>query len=267
MFILNVNLKIRSLSMLKTFSMRTLLFIGLLTSLIGCDKEDQTPKAPDCKITKMASNGDIKHPVIYGHGDTIMKIGEIHLGYVLYFDEKGKLLRKESPTTNPYYRTDLVYNNLGQVIELRYYGKQFGKSWEYEAKRSFTYDKGKLVKISDGYDYEINWQGNDIKSVIHRFRGQVDCIVTFTYDGLITNPNHQFNYFYFVDQNTNDVNYKLPYYFSQHLPTTQVRSCAIIPDPSIFSYTFAPNGLIESVLHEQSGGIGFIWEYEYGCKM
>lgn len=253
--------------MLKTFSMRTLLFIGLLTSLIGCDKEDQTPKAPDCKITKMASNGDIKHPVIYGHGDTIMKIGEIHLGYVLYFDEKGKLLRKESPTTNPYYRTDLVYNNLGQVIELRYYGKQFGKSWEYEAKRSFTYDKGKLVKISDGYDYEINWQGNDIKSVTHRFRGQVDCIVTFTYDGLIKNPNHQFNYFYFVDQNSNDVNYKLPFYFSQHLPTTQVRSCAIIPDPSIFSYTFAPNGLIESVLHEQGGGIGFIWEYEYGCKM
>lgn len=254
--------------MLKTFSTCTFLFITVLTILIACGKEDQTPKVLDCKITKMASNGDLKRPVIYGHGDTIVKIGEDHAGYTIYFDEQGKLLRKETPIKNPYNRFDLVYNNLGQVIELRYYGKQFGKSWEYEAKRSFTYDKGKLVNISDfASDYQINWQGNDIKSVEHRIKDQVDCIVTFTYDGLIPNPNHQFNYFYFVDQNTNDVNYKLPYYFSQHLPTTQVRSCAIIPDPSIFSYTFAPNGLIESVLHEQGGGSGYLWEYEYECKM
>ena len=245
--------------------MRPLTLIAFLTLVAACKKEN---KAPVCRFTKIASNGDLKHPVIYAGGDTIAIIGEDYSGYTLYFNEQGRLLRKETPITNPYRRYEAGYNNLGQVSELRYYGKQGGNSWVYEAKQEYTYDHGKMVSVGQpgvGYNYQIIWQDNDIKAVVYRFDQQVQCTVTFTYDGTISNPNGQFNYFYFVDDNTNNVNYKLPYYFSQHLLTKQETTCWA-EEPKNFTYTFAPNGLIESVTIQQGIGSGYVWQYEYECR-
>jgi hypothetical protein len=249
----------------KNCTMRPLILIACITLVVACKKEN---KGPVCRFTNIASNGGVKYPVIYPRGDTIAMIGEPYSGYTLYFDKKGRLLRKETPTVNPYRRYELGYNNSGQVSELRYYSKQGGNSWVYESKREFFYDNGKIVSVGKpgvGESYQVIWQGNDIKSVVYWFNQQVQCMVTFTYDGAISNPNRQFNYFYFVDENTNDVNYKLPYYFSQHLLTKQETTCWV-EEPKNFTYTFAPNGFIESVKIQQGIGFGYIWEYEYECR-
>jgi len=245
--------------------MRPLTLIAFLMLVIACKKEN---KAPVCRFTKIASNGDTKRPVIYPGGDTIAIIGEDYSGYTLYFTEQGRLLRKETPITNPYRRYELGYDNLGQMNELRYYGKQGGNDWVFEAKQVFIYDHGKIVGVGQpgvGENYQIIWQDNDIKAVVYRFNQQEQCTVRFAYDGLLSNPNGQFNYFYFVDDNTNNVNYKLPYYFSQHLLTKQETTCWA-EEPKNFTYTFAQNGLIESVNIQQGIGSGYVWQYEYECR-
>jgi hypothetical protein len=124
-----------------------------------------------------------------------------------------------------------------------------------------------MVRVGSpgGYDYQIIWQGNDIKSVVYRYNQQPQCTVTFSYDGPVSNPNLPFNYFYFVDENSNDVNYKLPYYFSQHLLTKQETTCWT-EEPKNFTYSFAPNGYIASVNIQQGIGTGYVWAYEYECR-
>ncbi|MEO6232288.1 MAG: hypothetical protein ABIP10_19315 [Ferruginibacter sp.] len=244
--------------------MRPIILIAFLTLIVACKKEN---KGPVCRFSMIGSNGGIKSPVTYPRGDTIAVISGDY-GYTLYFSEQGRLLRKETPITDPYRRYELGYNIFGQVSELRYYGKQGGNSWVPEAKRAFIYDRGKMVRVGqpgDRESYEIIWQGNDIKAVVYWFDQQVQCTVTFTYDGTILNPNRQFNYFYFVDNNSNDVNFKLPYYFSQHLLTKQETTCWV-EEPKNFTYTFTPDGFIASVTIQQGIGTGSIWEYEYECR-
>ena len=243
--------------------MRPLILIAFLALIIACKEENKVPKSPVCRFSMIHQS-----PVTYPRGDTTVIISEGY-GYTLYLNKQGRLLRKEEPLVNPYQRYDLIYDDFGQVSELRYYGKQGGSSWVYEGKREFLYDRGKMVSVGipipGGYNYQIIWQGNDIKSVVYQYNQQPQCTVTFTYDGSISNPNRQFNYFYFVDGNSNDVNYKLPYYFSQRLLTKQETTCWV-EDPKNFTYTFALNGFIESVTIQQGTVTHNVWEYEYECQ-
>lgn len=243
--------------------MKLIILIVFLTLILSCEKEEEI--VPLCKFTIFSSNGNTKNPVTYRDTVAIFSDG---YGYTLYFNKEGRLLRKEAPLLNPYQRYDLVYNNSGQVIEKRYYNKHGGNDWVYDGKQVFVYEREKMVSVGQpgvGENFQIIWQGNNIKSVVYRMDEQVQCTVMFTYDGNILNPNGQFNYFYFVDNNTNDVNYKLPYYFSQHLPTKQETNCWA-EEPKNFTYTFTPNGLIESVTIQQGIGSGSVWEYEYECR-
>lgn len=242
--------------------MRLIISIALLTLLITCKKED---KGPVCRYSMIGSNGNTKSPVTY-RGDTMVIVTE-GFGYTLYLDKQGRVTRKEEPLVDPYQRFDLVYNNSGQVSEKLYYVKQ-GNSWVYNGKQVYGYDRGKIVSVGQpgvGENFQINWQDNDIKSVVYRFDQQVQCTVTFTYGGHLSNPNRPFNYFYFVDKNSNDVNYKLPYYFSQHLLTKQETTCWV-EEPKNFTYTFTPNGLLASVIIQQGIGTGTVWEYDYECR-
>lgn len=244
--------------------MRHLFLFFVLTFIISCKKPNPDPQ-PDCWITMTASGGGPKAPVFY-QGDSIMKVTEGY-GYTLYFDQKGRLLSKEEPLNNPYMRNVLVYDKQGQVTEYKYFSKR-GNQWEYEASRKFTYENGKVRDIRSGGHgeyYQVHWNGNNIDKVTYFFNYTESCTMNFKYAEKIPNPNRQFNYFYFVDNNTNDVNYKLPYYFSEDLLTSQETTCWK-EEPQNFHYTFAPNGLIASVLIQQDIGYGYIWEYEYKCE-
>lgn len=246
--------------------MRLLGFFALIVLASSCKKDKAAIKVPVCRFTKMGSNGGLKYPVTYPQ-DTVALIGEDYSGYTLYYNKQGRLWRKDYPILRPYRRSVLIYNDLGQVSELNYYLLQ-GGNWTYEGKRIFTYNGGKLVNISNpgvSSNYQINWAGNDIKSVSYREGPQITCTMNFTYDGSIKNPNLQFSNFYFVDDNTNDVNYKLPYYFSEHLLTKQDTDCWT-EEPKLFLYTFAPNGFIAAVEIQQDISSFLVWQYEYECN-
>lgn len=246
--------------------MRPLILIAFLSLLVACKKEKD--KGPDCRFSMMASNGNNRTPVSYHYLDTMVTI-EDGGGYNLYFNRQGRLLRKEYPLVDPYRRFEMVYNNQNLVSEMRYYSTYGGPSWVYDGKCSYTYDdKRRIIGVgqpSDREYYQVVWQGNDVQKVVYWFDQQVQCTVTFTYDGAIQNPNRKFSYFYFVDDNANNVNYKLPYYFSQHLLTKQETTCWV-EQPKNFSYTFTPEGFISTVTIQQGAITYNVWEYEYECK-
>jgi hypothetical protein len=103
--------------------------------MVACKKENKVEE-PVCRFSMIGSNGGIKSPVTYPDGDTIAIINDGY-GYTLYFNKQGRLLRKEKPLMNPYQRYDLVYDNFGQVSELKYYGKQGGTVGCMKQRESF----------------------------------------------------------------------------------------------------------------------------------
>jgi hypothetical protein len=241
-----------------------ILFI-LLLSILACRKG--TPP-PVCRIVKFGSNGMDPKPVTYPRGDStaLFEDGD---GFTLYFDKGRRVVRKDEPLLNPYNRKELVYDENGKVKELRYYQRISGGNWQPQAVVQYYYFREKLISIGKPGDpsyYEIKWDGNDVQSVTHWVLGNRDCTVSFSYNGAPLNPNHAFDYFYFVDANTNDVNYKLPYYFGEHLPAGQDDDCGPLSEPIQFEYNFAPNGLIESATAAAGGGTWKVWQYEYECK-
>lgn len=247
------------------------LFFLLTFFLCTCKKEN---KGPDCRFSGITHAGSTTIlPVTYLPGDTVVEVGEGSEGYDLYFNGQKRLIRKEEPVLNPYYRSEIGYNSNGQVIELRFSYIQ-GSSWVYEGRLVFTYDGGKVVNIreenaasqnGDIYDHQFTWQGNDIHSVEDRLNQQVACTTQFSYDGAMPNPMRRFNYFYFVDGDANYVYYKLPYYFSEHLVTKQESTCSL-SETRLFNYTFTNDGLIESVSNQVGSSTGVIWGYEYECR-
>jgi hypothetical protein len=78
----------------------------------------------------------------------------------------------------------------------------------------------------------------------------------------------RFSYYYFVDGDANYVNYKLPYYFGEHLVTKQTGSCPL-SETKLFNYTFGTNGLIESMSTQVGVSTGVTWgvSVEGGCQV
>ncbi|MBS1665435.1 MAG: hypothetical protein JST68_30615 [Bacteroidetes bacterium] len=236
--------------------------IFFLPLLWACKKEN---KEPDCRFSAITYVGSTtKLPVTYLPGDTIVRVGEDYPGYTLFFDKQKRLLRKEEPILNPYYRSELEYNSSGQVIALN-----LGAS-----KLIFTYDKGKLTNIREEnaasqsghiYDHQLTWQGNDIQSVEHRLNQQPICKTQFSYEGSMPNPMRSFNFLYYADGDANYVYYKLPYYYSEHLLTRQESSCPL-SETRLFTYAFTSNGLIESTSNRTGQVTSPIWGYEYDCR-
>jgi len=251
--------------------MRQFTLLFFLAFLWACKKEH---KEPDCRFSAITYSGSTtKLPVTYSNGDTVVKIGEDDHGYNLYFNEQKRLIRREEPVLNPYYRSDLGYNPAGQVIELRFSSKQ-GNSWVYEGRLVFTYDKGRIVNVREenaasqngnSYDHQVTWQGNDVQSVEDRLNQVPICKTQFSYDGAKPNPMRRFSYFYFVDGDANYVYYKLPYYFGEHLVTKQESTCSL-SETRLFNYTFTSNGLIGSMSNQVGQSTGAIWGYEYECR-
>lgn len=251
-------------------TMRQITLFAFLTLIWACKKGN---KEPDCRFSSMSYSGSsTKLPVTY-FGDSVAKVGETSYGYTLYFDKQKKLIRKEEPFVDPYYRSELVYNSGGQVIGLRFYSKQ-GNDWVYGGQLVFTYNSGRIVNVREentvsqagnSYDHQITWQGSDVVSVDHRLNQQVQCTTQFSYDSAKPNPMRRFSNFYYVDGDANYVYYKLPYYFSDHLVTKQQSSCPL-SETKLFNYTFITNGLIETMSTQVGISTGTTWEYEYDCR-
>jgi len=251
-------------------TMRQITLFVFLALVWACKKGN---KEPECRISEITYSGSTtKLPVTY-FGDTVVKVGEDNHGYNLYFDEQKKLIRKEEPVLDPYYRSEIGYNSSGQVIGLRFYNKQ-GNDWTYEGQLVFTYNNGRVVNIREenavsqngnSYDHQFTWQGGDVVSVDHRLNQQIQCTTQFSYDGARPNPMRRFGNFYFVDGDANYVNYKLPYYFSEHLVTKQQSSCPL-SETKLFNYTFTASGLVESMSTQVGISTGTTWEYEYECR-
>jgi len=250
--------------------MRQITLFVFLTLIWACKKEN---KESDCRFSGITYSGSTaKLPVTY-FGDTVVKVGDANYGYNLYFDKQKKLMRREEPVLDPYYRSEIDYNSSGQVIGLKFYSKQ-GNNWTYEGQLVFAYNKGRIVNVREEnavsqagniYDHQFTWQGGDVLSVDHRLNQQVQCTTQFTYDEAIPNPMSRFTNFYFVDGDANYVYYKLPYYFSAHLVTGQQSSCPL-SETKLFKYTFTANGLIETMSTQTGLSTGSTWEYEYECR-
>jgi hypothetical protein len=239
-----------------------LIFLVMLA--MACKKES---KGPVCRFTSISRSGS-KFAVSYS-GDTLVTVGGNYPGYILYFNTQGSLVRREEPVTDPFYRSELAYNAMGQVSELRLYTK-LGSSWVYQGKMSFTYDNRRIINLRDEnsasqngdvFDDQIIWEGNDIKSVVHRLNQQTVCTTQFSYDGAIANPMRPFCYFYFCDGDANYSYYKLPFYFSEHLVTKQESNCTY-SETRLFTYTFTSNSHIASM----SDRGNTLWAYEYECR-
>ena len=238
--------------------------------LLACKKEN---KEPECRFSKMTNAGSTTKLSVTYSGDSLVTVGENYPGYKLYFNKQKRVIRRDEPVADPYYRSEMEYNSNGQVTELRFYTKQ-GSSWVDEGKLVFTYDNGKMVNVREEntvsqignlYDHQIVWQGNNIQAVMHRLNQQTICTTQFSYDGAKPNPMGRFSYFYFCDGNANYSYYKLPYYFSEQLVTKQESSCPL-SETRLFNYSFTSNGLIESISDQAGSATGVIWEYEYECR-
>jgi len=56
----------------------------------------------------------------------------------------------------------------------------------------------------------------------------------------------------------------LPYYFSKNLVVKQESTCPL-SETNIFTYTYTPQGLIETMTSQAGVGTGLLWEYSYDC--
>jgi len=251
--------------------MRRLALLFLLAFLWACNKKN---KEPDCRFTAINYPGNTtKLPVTYQAGDTVVTVGENDHGYNLYFNEQKRLLRREEPVQDPYYRYEVGYSSNGQATDLKFYIRQSG-SWVYEGRLVFTYNAGRIVNIREensasqagnSYDHQITWQGDNIQSVEHRLNQVPTCTTQFSYDAATPNPMRRFSYLYFVDGDANYVYYKLPYYFSGQLVTKQESTCPLSETRS-FSYTYTSTGLVETMSDQTGATTRTIWEYEYECR-
>lgn len=253
--------------------MRYIKLLILLTLLSGCDDEEESKKA-ECRFAGIARAGSLtKLPVHYHAGDTVVRVGEGDDGYRLFFDKQKRLIRREEPLGDPYYRSKLDYDSWGQATSLKWYIKQ-EENWVYEGRLIFTYANKRMINVKEEltgaqsgsvFDHQITWQGDDIQSIEHRLDGQPLCTTQFSYENAIPNPMRPFAYFYFVDGDANYVYYKLPFYFSKHLVTKQEGTCAL-SQTKLFDYIFTDNGLVESVSTRVGSSTGTTWEYVYECK-
>lgn len=256
-------------------TMRNFAILFILASLlVSCSKNESKPTT-SCRFSAVTYGGSsVKKSVTYYHGDSVVKFGEGSQGYTLYFDQQKRLVRKEEPVVDPYYRWEMSYNAAGQISEERFYIRQ-SSAWEYSYALVFTYAGAQMMNIREEmpgapagylYDHQLAWQGNDVAYVEHRVNKQTVCTTRFSYDEGKLNPMRDFAYFYFVDGDANYLYYKLPYYFSEHLITRQEDNCSSLSEPRQFTYTFTSSGLIESVTSIVGIGSGLLWEYEYTCR-
>jgi len=251
--------------------MRQLALLLFPALLWACHKKN---KEPECRFTGITYPGSTtKLPVTYLPGDTVVTIGENDHGYNLYFNEQKRLIRREEPVLDPYYRWEVDYNSNGDAADLRFFTRQ-GGIWVEGGRLVFTYSLGRMVNIreenaasqnGDIYDHQLTWQGNDLQSVEHRLNNQPLCTTQFSYDAAVQNPMRRFSYLYFGDGDANYVYYKLAYYFSAHLVTKQESTCPL-SETRLFNYTFTGNGLIESMSNQVGASTGMIWAYEYECR-
>jgi len=250
--------------------MRQIIVLLSLSFLLACKKEN---KEPVCRFTKIAGAGSATKSTVTYSGDTMVTVSGNYPDYTLYYNQQQRLVRREQPAINPYYRSEMAYNANGQVTELLFNTK-LGNSWVYQGKLVFLYDNGRIINVREDnaasqpgnmYDYQLTWQGNDIQSVMERLNQQAICTTKFSYDGTIPNPMRGFSDFYFCDGDANYTNYKLPYYFSEHLVTKQESTCPL-SETRLFNYTFTSNALVESMVGHTGYVTGVMWEYEYECR-
>src|SRR5687768_7536406 len=89
-------------------------FVLCLLFLVACSKSTTKNEEPGCQLTSII-RADFEYPLKY-EDKKIVSVGhETGYGFRLTYGNTGKLARVESPFENPYYRTDLFYNDEGKV--------------------------------------------------------------------------------------------------------------------------------------------------------
>ena len=246
--------------------MRYYLLPFLVFLFLSCKKnKDEGPK---CRFKTISHRSGNVHHVTY-RGDTLMIMGEYTVGGNFYFSTADRLQRIESPATNPYILTELVYNNNGKIVEAKTYFAGTN-TWVYQGKAVFTYTNNKLTNRREEsttypsgpfYNTDLVWEEDNIRTIITRIGTDTICVKVISYDMSKTNPMTRYDYLYFGDGDADYGGYKLPYYFSKNLMTNVESKCGVA-DTRIYTYTFNGNGLIEKVLDNGD----MLWTYEYDCK-
>jgi hypothetical protein len=248
-----------------TLSMRNC-FIICLVLFFGCGKEPGMVQAPECKLASISKYGYAFYPLTY-NGTKIVKVGDdSSTNTVLTYNNTGRLSTIEQPSNNPIYKTELFYNGEDKVrIE-----KNFEKSvnnWVESSVFYFTYTNGKVSEVRETvqwaspaleFDYEIIWDGNNIRSIIIRSGAAVICTHQYSYDTTRKNPINAFIDLYYVDKLRS--NFKMPFYFSANMLMKEDTNC-----PSVLTTNFTYD--LSDSLHIKvyTNGNEYL-AYNYECR-
>ena len=245
--------------------MRYILVLCLLF-LFACKKNTTKNEEPGCQLASIIRS-DFEYPIKY-EDKKIVSVGhETGYGFRLTYGNTGKLARVESPFENPYYRTDLFYNDEGKIAIEKVYEK-YMETWLEDRVSFYTYTNGKLTSIRETYqrisppsqyDHEVIWEGDNIRTIAIRSGSTIVCNLQFTYDTTQKNPMTAFADLYYSDNLGPYYKYAL---FTSANSLIKAENTCPSPDVTNISYEFNDKNLLRKVV---ANGYELI-TYSYDCR-
>lgn len=244
--------------------MRYCFVIGLVL-FFGCSKKPAVVEAPKCKLASMTKYGSDIYSLIY-NGTRIVQVGDDpSTSSVLTYGNTGRLTTIELPSKNPLYKTELFYNDEGEVSMKKKYEKR-GENWIENTVFFFTYTNGRVTAIRETiqlvspaleFDHEVVWDGNNIRSINIRSGGTAICIQQYSYDTTRINPMAAFIDLYYCDNL--EPGFKMPLYFSANQLIKEDTNC-----PSVQTTNITYNLSDSLHLKVYTNGYEFL-AYNYEC--
>jgi hypothetical protein len=186
---------------------------------------------------------------------------------VLTYGNDGKLSTVELPLKNPNYKIELFYNGEGKISMEKNYQKYAVGNWQEIRTFFYSYSNGKMTGIkelvpwtnpSSEFDYEVIWDGENIRTIIIRSGTTALCTQQYSYDITQKNPMTAFADLYYGDVLA--YSFKRPLYLSANLLIKEETNCPSVQTNN-FTYEFK-----DSLLQKISTNGNLLLAYSYDCR-
>lgn len=241
-------------------------FVLCLVFFFGCSKNTAKKEDPKCQLAAITKAGYAYYPLTY-NGTKIVQVGaDSSTSSVLRYDNTGKLSTVELPLKNPNDKTELFYNSEGKVSMEKHYQK-YGDNWQEIRTFFYTYSNGKMTAIketipwtnpSSEYDYEVIWDGDNIRTIIIRSGITITCTQQYSYDITQKNPMVAFADLYYGDNLK--YSFKKPLFLSANLLIKEETNCPSVQTTNL-TYEFK-----DSLLQKISTNGNPLLAYTYECR-